>query len=712
MPGGSSAAIAVHGQQSSSSSSNISSGSGGSTSIVWFRRDLRVEDNPALAAGVRNGHVVAVFIWAPEEEGPFYPGRVSRWWLSQSLHHLDSSLRSLGTRLITKRSFDTASTLIDIVHSTGASNLFFNHLYDPLSLVRDHRLKERLSAQGVTVLSFNADLLYEPWEVNDENQCPFSTFAPFWNKCLSMPYDPTPPLLPPKRISSGDVSKCPSDTLVFEDESEKASNALLARAWSPGWRNADKALMAFVNGPLIEYSVNRKKADSATTSLLSPHLHFGEVSVRKVFHLVRMKQLVWSNEGNKAGEESVNLFLKSIGLREYSRYLSFNHPCSHERPLLAHLRFFPWVVDENYFKSWRQGRTGYPLVDAGMRELWATGWLHDRIRVVVSSFFVKVLQLPWRWGMKYFWDTLLDADLESDALGWQYISGTLPDGRDFDRIDNPQFEGYKFDPNGEYVRRWLPELARLPTEWIHHPWNAPESVLQAAGIELGSNYPLPIVEISAAKTRLQEALIEMWQLEAASRAAMENGTEEGLGDSSDVPPIDFPQETEMEIDRERELPRINNPAVRRHADQMVPSMTITSSLVRVEEEVSVGAGNVAEDSRPEVPSHINFEAETHREVVQALPQFNPDILRNALQSTAESASTWTERDGGLVPVWSPPATSSRSEHYPDDDDPGIGNSGYLQRHSQSHQMINWRQLSPSMRRSWEMENTVQPNAIG
>lgn len=226
--------------------------------------------------------------------------------------------------------------------------------------------------------------------------------------------------------------------MVFEDESEKGSNALLARAWSPGWSNADRALTAFINGPLLEYSVNRKKADSVTTSFLSPHLHFGEVSVRKVFHLVRIKQVVWANEGNTAGEESVNLFLKSIGLREYSRYLSFNHPQSHERPLLAHLKFFPWVVDEGYFKVWRQGRTGYPLVDAGMRELWATGWLHDRIRVVVSSFFVKVLQLPWRWGMKYFWDTLLDADLESDALGWQYISGTLPDGREFDRIDNPQ----------------------------------------------------------------------------------------------------------------------------------------------------------------------------------------------------------------------------------------------------------------------------------
>ncbi|CAA6665031.1 unnamed protein product [Spirodela intermedia] len=667
-------------------------GGGAATTLVWFRRDLRLEDNPALTAAVRAGYV-----------GHYYPGRASRWWLSQSLRHLDCSLRSLGTTLVTKRSSDTASSLLDVVRSTGATQVFFNHLYDPLSLVRDHRLKELLTAQGITVRSFNADLLYEPWEVNDDEGRPFSTFANFWNKCLSMPYDPTAPLLPPKRIIPGDMSRCSSDNLIFEDESEKGSNALLARAWSPGWRNADKALAAFVNGPLIEYSVNRKKADSTTTSLLSPHLHFGEISVRKVFHQVRMKQLVWANDGNVDGEESINLFLKSIGLREYSRYMSFNHPCSHERPLLAHLKFFPWVIDEGYFKAWRQGRTGYPLVDAGMRELWATGWLHDRIRVVVSSFFVKVLQLPWRWGMKYFWDTLLDADLESDALGWQYISGSLPDGRELDRIDNPQFEGYKFDPNGEYVRRWLPELARLPTDWIHHPWNAPES-------------------IAAAKARIQEAIVEMWELEAVSRATVENGTEEGLGDSSDVAPIDFPQDIQMEV--EREPVRANNAGVmaRRNEDQMVPSMT--SSLVRDDEEVSVDLRNSHNDNRTEVPGNMGFDPEPLRDAANqggAAPvgennnahRFNRIGLEDAADSTSESSSSWTARDGGVVPVWSPPMVSSHSEHFMGEDGGGgSGGGSYIRRHQPSHQLMNWSQLSHTRTRSWEVENTLQPNAIG
>lgn len=228
------------------------------------------------------------------------------------------------------------------------------------------------------------------------------------------------------------------DELGLEDEAEKPSNSLLGRGWSPGWSNADKALTEFVEHHLIDY-VNCRLKVGTSTSLLSPYLHFGELSVRKVFQCVQLKQLLWAKEENNLkGKESVTLFLKSIGLREYSRYLCFNFPFTHERSLLSNLKYFPWNDNQVRFKAWRQGRTGYPLVDAGMRELWATGWIHNRIRVIVSSFAVKVLLLPWRWGMKYFWDTLLDADLESDILGWQYISGSLPDGHELERLDSPE----------------------------------------------------------------------------------------------------------------------------------------------------------------------------------------------------------------------------------------------------------------------------------
>lgn len=237
---------------------------------------------------------------------------------------------------------------------------------------------------------------------------------------------------------TGSVKRFSIEELGLENESEKPSNALLRRAWTPGWTNANKALAEFVEQQLLEYSKNRVKVGGNSTSLLSPYLHFGELSVRKVFHSVQMKQLLWANEGNSCGLESAKMFLRAIGFREYSRYLCFNFPFTHERPLLSNLKYFPWNSDQALFKAWRQGQTGYPLVDAGMRELWATGWTHNRMRVIVATFCVKVLLLPWRWGMKYFWDTLLDADLECDILGWQYISGSLPDGHDLHRLDDPE----------------------------------------------------------------------------------------------------------------------------------------------------------------------------------------------------------------------------------------------------------------------------------
>ncbi|KAL2469734.1 Cryptochrome-2 [Abeliophyllum distichum] len=478
--------------------------------IVWFRRDLRIEDNPALAAASKDGSVLPVFIWCPKEEGQYYPGRVSRWWLKQSLIHLKQSLKSLGVELVLIKSESTLSAIVDCVNAVGSTKVVYNHLYDPVSLVRDHNIKQKLTELGVTVQSYNGELLYEPWEVYDDNGHAFTTFDAYWDKCVHMQKEPVLHL-PPWRLvpAAGRVEKCSIEELGLEDESEKSSNALLGRGWSPGWSNADKVLMEFVEHHLVNYSKDRLRVGGNSTSLLSPYLHYGELSIRKVYQCVRIKQLLWNNEGNSVGEQSATIFLRAIGLREYSRYICFNFPFTHEKSLLSNLKFFPWNANQAHFKAWRQGRTGYPLVDAGMRELWATGWIHNRIRVIVSSFFVKFLLLPWQWGMKYFWDTLLDADLESDILGWQYISGSLPDGHELERMDSPQVQGLNFDPEGEYVRQWLPELARMPTEWIHHPWDTPLSILKSAGVELGLNYPKPIIDIDFARDQLTEAIMTM-----------------------------------------------------------------------------------------------------------------------------------------------------------------------------------------------------------
>ncbi|KAL4027790.1 hypothetical protein IC575_010980 [Cucumis melo] len=501
--------------------------------IVWFRRDLRIEDNPALAAAARNGFVYPVYIWCPKEEGQFYPGRVSRWWLKQSLAHLKQSLKSLGADLVLMKTQSTIFSLLECINATGATKVAFNCLYDPISLVRDHNIKEKLVELEISVQSYNADLLYEPWDVYDENGNAFTTFKEYWDKCHLLQKELVS-TLPPWKLqqAAGMVGSCSIEELGLENESEKSSNALLARAWSPGWSNADKALAEFVENHLLEYAKNRQHLGGTSTSLLSPYLHFGEVSVGKVFQKVRLKQILWAREGNASGEQSAELFLRAIGLREYSRYICFNFPFTHERSLLSSLKFFPWHASQDNFKAWRLGRTGYPLVDAGMRELWATGWIHNRIRVIVSCFAVKVLLLPWKWGMKYFWDTLLDADLESDILGWQYISGSLPDGHELERLDDPQIQGSKYDPDGEYIRHWLPELARMPTEWIHHPWDAPQTVLQASGVELGLNYPTPIVELDLAANRLTEAIIKMREIEAAA-GANSNGTNEVVMDNAD-----------------------------------------------------------------------------------------------------------------------------------------------------------------------------------
>ncbi|KZV43576.1 cryptochrome-1 [Dorcoceras hygrometricum] len=410
----------------------------------------------------------------------------------------------------------------------------YNHLYDPVSLVRDHYITQKLGETGVSVQSYNAELLHEPWEVYDDNGNAFTTFDAYCDhKCLKLETGPGINLPPCSLVqATGNVKKCLIDELGLEDESEKSSNALLGRVWSPGWANADKAFTRFIENHLLNYSKDRFRLHGNCTSLLSPYLHFGELSVRKLIVSVLMKQAVWRNEKNFVGVSSANHFLKAMRLREYSRYICFNFPFTHERPLLSSLKYFPWSADQANFKAWRQGRTGYPLVDAGMRELWATGWIHNRIRVIVSSFFVKFLVLPWQWGIRYFWDTLLDADLENDILGWQYISGSLPDGHALERMDIPQVQGFKYDPDGDYIRQWLPELAQIPCEWIHHPYDAPEYVLESAGVDLGSNYPKPIIDIDLARARLTECISIMRGKELSAKA--DGLTEEQVFDNYDT----------------------------------------------------------------------------------------------------------------------------------------------------------------------------------
>jgi hypothetical protein len=299
--------------------------------------------------------------------------------------------------------------------------------------------------------------------------------------------------------------------------------------WQPGSAGAHRLLDDFVRGGRLKaFDHDRAKTDRQSTSRLSPHVHYGEISARHIYYVAKHAELEWARGGGGGGT-SVADFLRQLGYREYSRYLSFHFPFTHERSLLEHLRAVPWRFDQRLFKAWRQGRTGYPLVDAAMRELWGTGWMHNRMRVVAASFLVKNLLLPWQWGLKHYWDALLDADLESDALGWQYVAGCMADAHEFSYMIDQPTEAKRFDPDGRYVRRWLPVLARLPAKWIHQPWLAPESVLADAGVELGVNYPWPVMEVEESAAALKAA-------DAVVQACLVRGGEAGAGGEVAAPP--------------------------------------------------------------------------------------------------------------------------------------------------------------------------------
>lgn len=468
--------------------------------ILWFRQDLRLADNPALGAALkRGGPLIPVFIWAPDEEAEWAPGSASRWWLHQSLRALDADLRAAGSRLILRRG-PTESTLRELLKATGAKAVFWNRRYEPAVNTRDSKLTESLRAGGIRVESFNAALLYEPWTIQNRSGKPFQVFTPFWRHCLTQA-DPPEPLVAPNRIPS--PTRWPKSAALEELELEPKVNWAegMRRAWQPGAAGAQSQMKRFVSAAFANYGDARNRPDLIGTSRLSPHLHFGEISPRQIWHALR------SAGGSSAWRDSQ--FLAEIGWREFAHHLLHHFPHTPDKPLRPEFNRFPWRENDAWLAAWQRGRTGVPLVDAGMRELWTTGWMHNRVRMVVASFLVKNLLISWQEGARWFWDTLVDADLAQNTLGWQWTAGCGADAAPYFRIFNPVSQGEKFDPNGDYVRRWIPELAQLPAKWIHQPWTAPAAELARANIRLGQTYPEPIVSLSISREVALEAYAKM-----------------------------------------------------------------------------------------------------------------------------------------------------------------------------------------------------------
>lgn len=472
------------------------------STLVWFRQDLRLADNPALAAAAAaGGPVIPVYIHAPREEEPWSAGGASRWWLHESLARLHADLKGIGSALSVRSSADSLSALLALCRECGARRVVWNRRYEPAVIARDQHIKEALRAAGFAAESHNSALLREPWEVRTQSGGAFQVFSAYWRCCKSLadPGEPAPAPAALQAPPSWPDSE-PLERLALLPRKLRWPETLRA-AWTPGSAAAHARLRRFLDESFDGYGSRRDLPGIEGTSRLSPHLHFGEIGPREIWHAARIHAL----ERGRSNAWRDSSFITELGWREFAHHLLYHFPRTPTEPLRERHAAFPWRHDAAALAAWQRGMTGYPIVDAGMRELWATGWMHNRVRMIAASFLVKDLLEPWGEGARWFWDTLVDADLASNTLGWQWVAGCGADAAPFFRIFNPVSQALKFDPDGAYVRRWVPELAALPNEWLHRPWEAPAPVLQHAGITLGVTYPERLVDHAVARVAALEA---------------------------------------------------------------------------------------------------------------------------------------------------------------------------------------------------------------
>jgi deoxyribodipyrimidine photo-lyase len=445
------------------------------TTLLWLRHDLRLDDNPALAAAAARGAVVPVFIWAPEEEAPWEPGAASRWWLHHSLGKLAAAFEKAGTPLVIRRG-PSLEALRKLAKEVGARHVVWNRRYEPAVIKRDTAIKKALAVDGLEAESFNGSLLFEPMHVATKQGNPYQVFTPFWRALLERE-EPAEPVAAPRKIKPAGtkVNSLSIDSLGLLPEIDWAPT--MRTMWKPGEVGAVTRMELFLERGLAGYGTGRDRPDHDGTSALSPHLHFGEISPRRLWHAVR--EAVGGQPAKKI-TGSPEVYLRELGWREFASHLLYHFPHTPNAPLRADYAKFPWAKDPVGLRAWQRGRTGFPIVDAGMRQLWATGWMHNRVRMIVASFLVKDLRISWLEGAKWFWDTLVDADLAANTLGWQWAAGCGADAAPYFRVFNPTSQAEKFDPDGAYVKAWVDVNAK--------------------------EYPEPIVDHAEARKRALEAL--------------------------------------------------------------------------------------------------------------------------------------------------------------------------------------------------------------
>lgn len=458
--------------------------------IVWFRQDLRLADNPALDAALKSGApILPLYVLDDVNVGAYAMGAASRWWLHHSLAALD---RSLNGGLVLLQG-DAKIILPELARDIGATRIFWNRCYEPWRIKRDTSLKSELRSEDISVRSFNGSLLFEPTDVLKADRTPYKVFTPFFRKaCFDPANAPREPL------------QRPADLMIFDGRAgdELADLGLLSgipwyeemeSLWQPGETGAENRLRRFLAAGIDNYKEGRDRPDLENTSRLSPHLHFGEISPNQAWYAAR--------EHGSKNPKDLEHFQRELGWREFSYNLLYHFPHLPSENLQRKFNRFPWRDDAKALALWQRGQTGVPIIDAGMRELWRTGYMHNRVRMIVGSFLVKNLMLDWRHGEAWFRDTLLDADLASNSASWQWVAGCGADAAPYFRIFNPVLQGKKFDPDGFYVRKYVAEIENVPDRFLHNPWEAPTAVLNDAGVKLGQNYPCPIVDLKESRQR-------------------------------------------------------------------------------------------------------------------------------------------------------------------------------------------------------------------
>ena len=472
------------------------------TTLVWLRHSLRLRDNPALVDAAEHGAVVPIFVWAPDEEGDWPPGDAAQWWLRHALRDLGERLRERGSRLIL-RGGPTAGTLRTAADAVGADRVVWNRRYEPPLARRDAEVKTTLEDTGLETAVFESQILHDPEAVETTSGGPYHVFTPFWKKVRSEnllrtgPPLSVPPLTSPETWPSSE----PLDALGLSAAANGASDWAdgLQASWTPTVDGAHDRLDYTLEHVVADYDTTRDRPDKDGTARLSPFLHHGHLSPRQVWHRVE----TWADDTGR--HDDARPLLRQVVFREFAYHWLYHYPDTPAETYRDKFRDFPWRDDAEALARWKQGQTGYPIVDAGMRQLAETGWMHNRVRMIVASFLTKDLMVHWRHGARWFWDRLVDADLASNTFNWQWTAGCGADAQPFFRVFNPVSQSERHDPDGDYIRRFVPELADLPDDALHTPWEESDARLEAFGVTLGETYPRPMVDHGEARETALDA---------------------------------------------------------------------------------------------------------------------------------------------------------------------------------------------------------------